>query len=186
MRSVPLAAALSLVAAALVAAPRADAGAPPQMGFEAAPSPAYGSVAVGTSIRRTFTLGNVGGSSTAVMQVALVGSAAFTIASADDECTGHALGPDRTCTIAVTYTPASAGAQDVATLSVTSRKRTSPRASIELTGGAAATCTDGAMRVGGSIPGGFETCDQGSWIARACAPGTHAVQVAPDVVVCDY
>jgi hypothetical protein len=39
------------------------------------------------------------------------------------------------------------------------------------------------MRVAGS---GFETCDAGAWVYRDCAPGTHAVQVGPGVIVCDW
>ena len=179
------AAALSLGAYGLVATPPATAVPTPTTGFEDVPSPAYGSVSVGTSSRLTFTLSNVGGSSTAVVRTALTGSAAFSISPGDDQCSGHALGPRKTCTIAVTYAPAAVGAHDVATLTAASRKGTS--ASITLTGdGGEGSCTDGAMRVSGTIADGFDTCDHGVWVARACAPGTHAVEVSPGVVVCDY
>lgn len=44
-------------------------------------------------------------------------------------------------------------------------------------------CTDGAMRVHGT---GFDTCAQGVWVYRDCAPGTVAVQIGPDLIVCDW
>ena len=92
--------------------------------FLASPSPAYGVVGVGQSLDQIFTLKNNGGTSTAALKVTLNGASAFSIAAGGDLCTAVALGPKKTCTVKVRYTPAAGGASDSAGLSVISKKPT--------------------------------------------------------------
>jgi centrosomal CEP192-like protein len=121
---------LAVGSVALAVPTWAQAGTPPSLSFLSSPSPAYGSVAVGQSLDRTFTLKNTGGSSTAALQLNLSGATAFTIPAGGDQCSAVALGPKKKCTVTVRYTPASAGASDIAWLSAVSKK---PAASAALT-----------------------------------------------------
>ena len=43
--------------------------------------------------------------------------------------------------------------------------------------------TEGAFRCNGT---GFDTCANGVWVHRECAPGTVCKMTGPDVVVCDF
>lgn len=113
---------LAVGGVALAAPTRAEAGTAPSLSFSASPSPAYGSVAVGQSSEQTFTLNNSGGSSTAALKITLTGASAFTIPAGGDLCSALALGPKKTCTVTVRYTPTAGGASDSATLSATSKK----------------------------------------------------------------
>lgn len=89
-RALPI---LTLAATALaVAASPADAGTPPALSFSVTSPVGYGSVAVGQSLDRTFTVMNRGGTATALLKVALVGTA-FTIPAGGDLCTAVSLGP---------------------------------------------------------------------------------------------
>jgi hypothetical protein len=128
-RALPI---LALAATALAVAPPADAGTPPALSLSATSPVDYGSVAVGESLPRTFTVTNRGGTSTASLKVALTGTA-FTIAAGGDLCTAVALGPKKSCAVTVTYTPAAAGAHDSATLTISSKKPAAS-ASLNLTG----------------------------------------------------
>ena len=77
------------------------------------------------------------------LEVALTGTA-FTIPAGGDLCTATSLGPKKTCTVTVRYTPASAGANDAAVLSVWSKK---PLASdlLNLTGSSPAALSNGCQ-----------------------------------------
>ncbi|MEJ8632214.1 hypothetical protein [Streptomyces sp. MS2.AVA.5] len=48
-----------------------------------------------------------------------------------------------------------------------------------------ASCREGAM-FADYQSGGFWTCSQGQYVYRQCGPGTHAVQIALDHVICNY
>lgn len=124
---------LAVGSVALAAPTRADAGTAPSLSFSASPSPAYGSVAVGQSSAQTFTLNNSGGSSTAALKITLTGASAFTIPAGGDLCSAVALGPKKTCTVTVLYTPTAGAASDSATLSATSKKPAA-NAQLALTG----------------------------------------------------
>lgn len=66
---------------------------------------------------RTSTLSNSGGSATAALTVALTlqaGSQGFILSG--DTCAGTSLGPGKSSTVEVTYTPASSPETDAATL----------------------------------------------------------------------
>ncbi|KAF9987902.1 hypothetical protein BGZ75_010310 [Mortierella antarctica] len=50
-------------------------------------------------------------------------------------------------------------------------------------GGGGSTCKDGAMKCGSG--GGFDTCDHGRWVHRACGKGTSCRDVKGHIF-CDY
>ncbi|KAF9987903.1 hypothetical protein BGZ75_010311 [Mortierella antarctica] len=50
-------------------------------------------------------------------------------------------------------------------------------------GGGGNTCKDGAMKCGSG--GGFDTCDHGRWVHRACGKGTSCRDVKGHIF-CDY
>ena len=130
---VGMAAALSMAATFVATAP-AHATNGPKLQFQASPSPAFGTVAVGSSTSLTFTLENKGGSSTSAIKVTLTSGNGFTIAPGNDKCTGLALSTKKTCTIRVTYSPAAAGATNTATLTARSAKPIAASVSLNLTG----------------------------------------------------
>lgn len=84
----------------------------------------YGTLNMGGTGSATFILKNLGGSATSALTVTLTGSAAFSIPSGGDGCTGTSLGPGKSCTVTVGYAPASAGQQDTGTLTATAKKIT--------------------------------------------------------------
>lgn len=113
----------------LIPAAAASARSPPVLGW----SPAtynYGTVPPGSATPQTFTLKNSGGSAIAALTVTVIGSAAFTKTA--DTCTGTSLGPGKSCTVKVTYSPAAPGQADQATLTATSPKPATAR--LTLTG----------------------------------------------------
>src|SRR6266545_7683970 len=131
----------SIVAAAAVAvtllAPAAGQGAgPPALAWSPATNGAYdyGTVTVGQTASQTFTLTNSGGSATGILTVALSGSSAFTKTA--DGCTATSLGPRRSCSVSVQYSPSAAGASDSATLTASGKKPVAS-ASLTLTGAGA-------------------------------------------------
>lgn len=69
----------------------------------------FGTVAPGQSSSTTFTLTNKGGSATGALKVTLSGSAAFAITA--NRCKAS-LGPKRTCSITIRYTPVSGISSD--------------------------------------------------------------------------
>lgn len=78
---------------------------------------------------QTFVLKNSGGSATVALTVSLSGSVAFTKRA--DSCTATSLGPNKMCSVTVTYAPTTTGTSDSATLTgpVKKRARLQPRPS---------------------------------------------------------
>lgn len=98
-------------------APAAVAGGAASLSF--APSSwTAGPTQAGTSVSQTFNLTNTGSKSSGAISVTITGSAAFTATA--DTCTAVALGPNKSCTVTVQYTPASNTEVDAATVSATS------------------------------------------------------------------
>jgi Domain of unknown function (DUF5666)/Abnormal spindle-like microcephaly-assoc'd, ASPM-SPD-2-Hydin len=97
----------------------ASAGRPPALAF-APPSNDFGSVGVGGSVSQQFTLKNSGGSASAALTITLAGSSAFAITN--DTCTATSLGPNKSCSVTVTYAPSACGASDSATLNAIGNK----------------------------------------------------------------
>jgi hypothetical protein len=124
---------LAAAATAVALAAPAHAGSAPVLQFAGSPSPAYGNVAVGQPSDKTFTVTNMGGTATAALKVTLAPSAAFTIPAGGDKCTAVSLGPKKSCTVTVSYTPAAAGANDSATVTASAKKPALP-AIMTLTG----------------------------------------------------
>jgi hypothetical protein len=86
----------------------ASAGAAPAvLAFQPAPYD-YGHVAVGERPERVFTLANTGGRASSSLTVQVSGSTAFSVIA--DTCTGTSLGPGKTCTVTVRFTPTGVGA----------------------------------------------------------------------------
>lgn len=88
----------------------------------------YGRVNVGQTALQEFTLTNSGGRASGTVTIDLSTSAAFSITA--DGCTGTSLGPRKTCSVTVEYSPTMAGPEN-ATLSATG---TPASASIGLVG----------------------------------------------------
>jgi centrosomal CEP192-like protein/low-density lipoprotein receptor class B len=124
---------LLATAVLLVAVPAGQAGSPPALAFTPS-SYHYGTVTVGQTASQTFTLRNNGGTGTGALSVALTGSSAFTKTA--DTCSATSLGPRKSCSVTVTYTPSTAGS-DSATLSASSKKPAAS-ASVVLSGQGAA------------------------------------------------
>lgn len=89
----------------------------------------YGTLSVGQTASQTFVLKNSGGSATVALTVSLSGSVAFTKRA--DSCTATSLGPNKMCSVTVTYAPTTTGTSDSATLTgpVKKRARLQPRPS---------------------------------------------------------
>jgi hypothetical protein len=87
-------------------------------------------VADGSTTPQTFTLANSGGSASAALTVTITGPA-FTLLA--DTCTGISLGPRKSCTVTVDYTPDAGGGTDAGTLTAVGVK-TAAVASLKLSG----------------------------------------------------
>ena len=80
----------------------------------------FGSIVLGSSsTATTFTVTNTGGIATPALTTAVSGTNAADFVISSNGCAGTMVGPGLTCTLAVTFTPGSAGARN-ATLTVTS------------------------------------------------------------------
>jgi hypothetical protein len=79
----------------------------------------YGTLSVGQTASQTFVLKNSGGSATGALTVSLSGSVAFTKRA--DSCTATSLGPNKMCSVTVTYAPTTTGTSDSATLTATGK-----------------------------------------------------------------
>ncbi len=91
----------------------------------------YGTVVACQTVSQTFTLTNSGGSASAALTVSLTGPAAFTKTA--DGCTATSLGPGKSCSVTVAYSPTAAGQGDTATLAASGRKAAAST-SLTLTG----------------------------------------------------
>jgi hypothetical protein len=113
----------------------------------------YGTVNAGQSVSQTFTLANSGGSATSALTITLTGSAAFTKTA--DSCTGASLGPGKSCTVTVSYAPASAGQTDSGTLTASpaSPNKAEAAASLTLQGASATACSEVTVTNPGAQPG---------------------------------
>src|SRR6516164_5688852 len=137
-RRIAAAGAGAVLAAGMVvaAAGPAAAGGPPVLAFSPSPHD-YGQVTLGQTASQTFTLANSGGSASAVLTVALSGSAAFTITA--DSCTATSLGPEKSCTVTVQFAPATSACAAAATASLTATgEKPAARAMVSLSGTGAA------------------------------------------------
>lgn len=107
MRSLIRRAAVIAGAAAVIAGTAAAGASASQT---PAPAISWSAAAVFTTQApsQTFTLTNTGGSASAALRVILNGQA-FSIPAGGDTCTGTSLGPGKSCTVTVTYTPSQGG-----------------------------------------------------------------------------
>src|SRR6266511_2364412 len=121
------------VAVALLVPAAGQADGEPALAFTPSTNGAYDycTVVVGQTASQTFTLTNSGGSATAALTVALTGSAAF--AKTADACTATSLGPGKSCSVTVVYSPTVVGQSDTATLTASGRKAAAAT-SLTLTG----------------------------------------------------
>lgn len=121
--------AVASVLVALIAAGHVSAASPPALAFSPAAHD-YGSLGPGASGSQTFVLANVGGAATGALSIALSGAA---FSKTSDACSGTSLGPRKSCSITVAYTPSASGASDSGTLTARSRKP-SATATVALSG----------------------------------------------------
>jgi len=124
---------LALAVVVASAAPAAT-NTPKLAWYDGATSPAtkvtswnFGSVVVGQTVKKTFTLKNDGSSATSSLKMALTktGGANGAFTKTSDTCTvpiPTSLGPAKTCQVEITFTPKAAGESDTATLTSTSKK----------------------------------------------------------------
>lgn len=106
------------VTAEVAAAGPAAAKTGPVLVFTPSPDD-FGVVTAGQTASQTLTLANKGGSAALALTVVLSGPAAFAITAGT--CGGTSLGPGKSCTVTVQFTPASAGTA-TATLTAASKK----------------------------------------------------------------
>ena len=162
VRRVGVGVGMAVTLAAALGAQGAVAGGAPSLAFSPAPF-SFGTIANGATASKTLTLTNTGGSASASLVITLPGASAFRLTA--DGCTGRSLGPGKSCSVTVTYSPTSDGANDSATLTATGDK-------------AGATATD---KLSGATPGKADlsvTVDDGTTSVAAGAPTTYTVTVA--------
>lgn len=135
-----LAAATALVLVGLPASVASAGAAPAVLAFRPAPYD-YGHVTVGQKPERVFTLANAGGRASSSMTVQVSGSTAFSVTA--DTCSGTSLGPGKSCTVTVRFTPTGVGAV-TAELAAASKNRAAA---------ATSTLTGAGRRLGSSGPG---------------------------------
>ena len=113
----------------LPAAVASAGSAPAVLGFQPVAHD-YGEVSVGQSSEHQFRLANTGGRASSALTVTVSGMRGFTITA--DTCTGTSLGPGKSCTVTVRFTPVAVGAA-TATVAAVTRNRAAT-ASAVLTG----------------------------------------------------
>jgi hypothetical protein len=77
----------------------------------------FGAVNGGSSVTRSFRLGNLGLTTSGKLAIGLTGSSAFSITS--DRCTGKSIGKKLSCWVAIAYAPIGTPTSDSATLTAT-------------------------------------------------------------------
>jgi len=97
-----------LAAAATLFAATAQAASPPYM-YVNPPSKAFGDVTVGSSVSQTFTLTNIGGRQTGILQTALAGPNPDQYRLVSDTCSGRRLRPGDSCSVTVAFAPTVSG-----------------------------------------------------------------------------
>jgi hypothetical protein len=93
----------------------------------------YGALNVGSTSAQTFTITNSGTASLVIGTVAISGTNAAEFVKGTDTCNGQTVAASATCTIQVTFTPASAGSKS-ATLSIPSDDPDTASLSVTLSG----------------------------------------------------
>jgi hypothetical protein len=141
---------------------------------------------------KTFTLTNSGDTAPGTIVVSLSGAANYTLGP--DGCTGKSLGPGKSCSVTVSFTPPAPCGIVTATLTATAPKIS---ASAALTGGAACppvtitsfsavvpSCADGVVNLTASATGGTEpyvfTFKEGDTTLGSNSFGQLVVPGAPD------
>jgi hypothetical protein len=158
-----------------------QAGSAPSTAFTPA-SVNFGSVSSGSS-SRTLTLKNTGGSATAVLSLALSGSPAFVLTA--DHCSGTSLGPNKSCTATVTYSPTTGGSTDTAALTARGQKPTTT-ATASLSGNSFAsfsqtTCTGSPCVASTSTASSSVTV-----VATGGSSGTLQAGISTGTLSCSY
>ena len=122
----------------------------------------FGSVNVGGSSVKSFTVTNTGTADLVIGTIAFTGADAPEFSKNPDNCTGQSLAPNSGCTIQVTFTPASTGLKS-ASLSISSNDPNTPT-NVPLTGTGMYTLTVTKTGTGGgtvtSSPAGIN-CGSG-------------------------
>ena len=93
-----------LVAAATVSVATAQAASPPYYSISPA-NKAFGDVGVGSSSSQVFTLTNLGGRQTGVLQATLAGPNPDQYRLVSDGCSGRRLRPGDSCSVTVAFVP---------------------------------------------------------------------------------
>jgi hypothetical protein len=138
-----------------MAAPSWGSSAPPSLVWSPTTSSGiynFGTLEAGETKSETFKLTNAGGKASGALTITLPGSAALSITS--NECTGRSLGPKKSCSVSVRYTPTSSGESDSASLTATG---VHAKASIKLEGK-----TEGSPKLAWSGTSGYGTVPAGN------------------------
>jgi hypothetical protein len=99
----------ALVAAAAVSVATAQAASPPYISVSP-PSKAFGDVVVGSSASQVFTLTNIGGRQTGILQTALAGLNPDQYKLVSETCSGRRLRPGDSCSVTIAFAPTVTGA----------------------------------------------------------------------------
>ena len=97
-----------LVATAAISVATAQAASPPYYSISP-PNKAFGDVAIGSSASQAFTLTNLGGRQTGILQTRLAGPNPDQYKLVSDGCTGRRLRPGDSCSVTVVFAPTVAG-----------------------------------------------------------------------------
>lgn len=95
----------------------------------------FGAVGTGTTAARSFTLTNATGAAAGPLAVTVAGTDASQFAKGADTCTGATVAPNQTCTVVMSFTPATVGAK-AASLQIAGTPGGSTTASLLGTGAA--------------------------------------------------
>jgi hypothetical protein len=93
-----------VVAAAAIGVATAQAASPSYISINP-PNKPFGDVAVGSSLSQTFTLTNIGGRQTGVLQTTLQGPNTDQYELLSDTCSGRRLRPGEGCSVVVAFAP---------------------------------------------------------------------------------